>query len=71
MEKQTFAAPTSPSRWQIKMLAKGLRRLRQAPEVRPEKIHLLSRAIRSNTYHVDSRKLADCLITSLLLGFLR
>jgi anti-sigma28 factor (negative regulator of flagellin synthesis) len=53
------------------ILMKTLLGHRQAPEDRQEKIQSLSNAVRSNSYRIDCRKLADCLITSLLLGLLR
>ncbi len=71
MEKQTIVIERTPTRRQLKVLMKALWRLRQAPEVRQEKIQPLSKAIRSNSYRVDCRKLADCLITSLLFSILR
>lgn len=43
----------------------------QNPEGRQEKVISLARAIRNNAYRVDCRKLADCLIASMLLGLLR
>jgi anti-sigma28 factor (negative regulator of flagellin synthesis) len=46
-------------------------RSRPAPEARSEKIASLSKAIRNNAYRLDCRKLADCLIASLLLGLLK
>jgi flagellar biosynthesis anti-sigma factor FlgM len=37
------------------------------PEVRPEKVALLEEAVASGTYEVDPRKLANCLITKIIL----
>lgn len=71
MEKQTIIIEGATTRRQLKVLMKALRRLRQAPEVRQEKIHPISNAIRNNSYRIDCRKLADCLITSLMFGLLR
>gem|GEM_PF-6003608 len=56
---------------QLKILLKALLRLGREPEVRQEKVQSLSKAVRTKTYRVDCRKLADCLINSLLFGFLR
>ncbi len=64
--------PTSiTTQRQLKILLKALLCIGNLPEVRQEKVRHLSRAIRTNTYRVDCRKLADCLITSLLFGLLR
>jgi hypothetical protein len=71
MEKQITVIEKAPSRRQPKLLLKALWRSRQTPEVRQEKIKSLANAIHTNTYRIDCRKLADCLITSLLLGFFR
>ena len=37
------------------------------PEVRPEKVAPLREAVASGTYEVDARKLANCLITKIIL----
>ncbi len=71
MEKQTIVIERASSRRQLKVLMKALLHLGQAPDVRQEKIQPLSNAIRTNAYRIDCRKLADCLITSLLFGLLR
>ena len=71
MEKQTIAIERVRSRRQLKILMKALLRLGQAPDVRQEKIQPLANAIRSNAYRIDCRKLADCLISSLMFGLLR
>ncbi len=68
--KITNVAPPATQR-QVKILLKALLRLGQAPEVRQEKVRTLSRALQTNGYRIDCRKLADCLITSLLFGLLR
>jgi len=39
----------------------------ETPEVRPEKVEPLRKAIESGTYEIDVRKLADCLITKIIL----
>jgi flagellar biosynthesis anti-sigma factor FlgM len=36
-------------------------------EVRPEKVAPLREAVESGTYEVDARKLANCLITKIIL----
>jgi len=53
------------------VLTKTLLGHRQALEDRQKKIQTLSCAVRGNAYRIDCRKLADCLISSLLLGLLR
>ena len=37
------------------------------PEVRAEKVEPLREAVASGTYEVDARKLANCLITKIIL----
>ncbi len=37
------------------------------PEVRPEKVEPLQEAVASGTYEIDARKLANCLITKIIL----
>jgi flagellar biosynthesis anti-sigma factor FlgM len=37
------------------------------PEVRPEKVKPLREAVEQGTYEVDARKLANCLITKIIL----
>jgi len=37
------------------------------PEVRPEKVEPLQEAVASGTYEIDARKLANSLITKLIL----
>jgi flagellar biosynthesis anti-sigma factor FlgM len=39
----------------------------ETPEVRPEKVEPLQEAVASGTYEIDSRKLANCLITKIIL----
>jgi flagellar biosynthesis anti-sigma factor FlgM len=39
----------------------------ETPEVRPEKVEWLQEAVASGTYEVDARKLANNLITKLIL----
>jgi flagellar biosynthesis anti-sigma factor FlgM len=38
-----------------------------APEVRPEKVEPLQEAIASGTYEIDARKVANALITKIIL----
>jgi len=38
-----------------------------APEVRPEKVEPLREAVASGTYEIDARKLADRIITKIIL----
>ncbi len=51
------------------VILKAWFRLKPLPEVRDDKVNSLAQAIRNKTYNIDTRKLADCLIVSLLLGF--
>jgi flagellar biosynthesis anti-sigma factor FlgM len=37
------------------------------PEVRPEKVEPLREAVASGTYEIDARKVANCLITKIIL----
>ena len=37
------------------------------PEIRPEKVEPLQEAVASGTYEIDARKLANCLITKIIL----
>jgi anti-sigma28 factor (negative regulator of flagellin synthesis) len=70
MKNQPTVIATTPPRQQLRVIMKAIMRLPQAPEVRQEKIQPLHNAIRANTYRIDCRKLADCLIASLVLGLL-
>jgi flagellar biosynthesis anti-sigma factor FlgM len=38
-----------------------------APEVRPEKVEPLREAVEQGTYEIDARKLANCLVTKIIL----
>jgi hypothetical protein len=69
MKNQPLVIECTPTRRQLKVLLKAILRVRQAPEVRYHKLQPLTAAVGSNTYRVDCRKLADCLIASLLLGY--
>jgi flagellar biosynthesis anti-sigma factor FlgM len=37
------------------------------PEIRPEKVEPLREAVEQGTYEIDARKLANCLITKIIL----
>jgi flagellar biosynthesis anti-sigma factor FlgM len=37
------------------------------PEVRPEKVEPLREAVQQGAYEIDARKLANCLITKIIL----
>src|SRR5450830_1796867 len=37
------------------------------PEIRPEKVEALREAVEQGTYEIDARKLANCLIASLIV----
>jgi hypothetical protein len=39
----------------------------ETPEVRPEKVEPLLEAVASGTYEIDCRKLANCVITKIIL----
>ncbi len=39
----------------------------ETPEVRPEKVEPLREAVESGTYEIDARKVANALLTKLLL----
>jgi len=39
----------------------------ETPEVRPEKVEPLQEAVANGTYEIDARKLANSLITKLIL----
>jgi flagellar biosynthesis anti-sigma factor FlgM len=39
----------------------------EAPEIRPEKVGPLKEAVEQGTYEIDTRKLANALITKLIL----
>ena len=39
----------------------------ETPEVRPEKVEPLWEAVASGTYEIDARKLANSLITKIIL----
>lgn len=66
--KKMFSIAPVPALRHSNVLMRSLLGHRQLPEDRQEKIQSLSRAVRTNAYRIDCRKLADCLIISLLLG---
>jgi flagellar biosynthesis anti-sigma factor FlgM len=37
------------------------------PEIRPEKVEPLRKAVEQGTYEIDARKLANCLIAKIIL----
>jgi hypothetical protein len=71
VQKKKDLLEKAPPGKQTKVFLKALRRPCQAPEGGPEKMQSLSHAVHTNTYRIDCRKLADCLIAGLLMGFLR
>ena len=71
MKKPHLTVAPVPNPRQPNNLMKTLLGCGQVREERPEKIASLAKAIRNNAYRLDCRKLADCLIASLLLGLLR
>jgi Anti-sigma-28 factor, FlgM len=66
--KKMFAMAPVPMPRHHSYLMESLLGQRQVPEDRQAKIQCLSRAVRTNAYRIDYRKLADSLIFSLLLG---
>lgn len=70
MKSQVFISDHTPPRQQLKIIMKALHCLRQAPDLRDHKIQPVATALRNKTYYIDRRKLADCLITGLLMGCL-
>lgn len=71
MKKPHLTLVPVSDRRQTDGLKKTVLRSGQTTEERPEKIASLTKAIRNNTYRLDCRKLADCLIAGLLLGLLK
>jgi anti-sigma28 factor (negative regulator of flagellin synthesis) len=71
MEKQYFGMARVSSCRQPQVVMKTLQGRCPDLDERQEKIQSLSKAIRNNAYRLDCRKLADCLIASLLLGLPR
>ena len=71
MKKPRFTAAPAALLRQSNVLLQTFLSCGQVREERREKIACLSKAIRSNAYRVDCRKLTDCLIAGLLLGLIR
>lgn len=71
MKKPLFTVAPVPARRLSYVMIKTLLGYRQEREERQEKIESLSNAVQGNAYRLDCRKLADCLIASLVLGLLR
>jgi hypothetical protein len=71
MKKPHLTVAPVPNPRQPNNLMTTLLGRRQVREERQEKIASLSKAVKSNAYRIDCRKLADCLIAGLLLGLLR
>jgi flagellar biosynthesis anti-sigma factor FlgM len=63
--------PRGPGAPGLQKDAKLIEQIRQiiaeTPEVRPEKVDPLREAVASGTYEIDARKLANCLITKIIL----
>lgn len=50
-----------------KLMAQVRQIIAETPEVRPEKVEPLQEALANGTYEVDARKLANALISKLIL----
>lgn len=50
-----------------RLMQKAGQVIAQAPEVRPEKIQAIAEAVQNNTYQVDSRKVANSIIASIII----
>jgi flagellar biosynthesis anti-sigma factor FlgM len=63
--------PRWPGAPNLQRNAKLMEQIRQiiaaTPEVRPEKVEPLREAVESGAYEIDARKLANCLITKIIL----
>ena len=60
--------PEDPNLQRNDQLIEQVRQIIAAtPEVRPEKVEPLREAVEQGTYEIDARKLANCLITKLIL----
>jgi anti-sigma28 factor (negative regulator of flagellin synthesis) len=70
-QKSSGCSPSWPGAPNLQGDAKLIEQVRQiiaaTPEVRPEKVALLREAVSSETYEIDARKLANCLITKIIL----
>jgi flagellar biosynthesis anti-sigma factor FlgM len=58
-------APSLPKDEKLIDLARQI--IAATPEIRPEKVEPLREAVASGTYEIDARKLANCLITKIIL----
>jgi flagellar biosynthesis anti-sigma factor FlgM len=62
------SGPEDPNLHGNDQLIAQIRRIVAAtPEVRPEKVEPLREAVEQGTYEIDARKLANCLITKIIL----
>ncbi len=60
--------PGAPNLQRDEKLIEQVRQIIAAtPEVRPEKVAPLREAVASGTYEIEARKLANCLITKIIL----
>jgi len=53
---------------QSRLMQKAAEVANQTPEVRPEKVAPLQEAVQQGAYTVDSQKVANSLITDMILG---
>jgi flagellar biosynthesis anti-sigma factor FlgM len=61
-------APVDPNLQRNDTLIEQVRQIIAAtPEVRPEKVEPLREAVEQGAYEIDPRKLANCLITKIIL----
>ena len=62
--------PGAPNLQRNDVLIEQVRQIVAAtPEVRPEKVEPLRQAVEQGAYEIDARKLANCLITKIILDF--
>lgn len=70
-ENRSCCWPPQPGAPNLQRDEKLIDQVRQiiaaTPEIRPEKIELLQEAVASGTYEIDARKLANSLITKIIL----
>jgi flagellar biosynthesis anti-sigma factor FlgM len=60
--------PDAPNLLRNDKLIEQVRQIIAAsPEIRPEKVEPLREAVEQGTYEIDTRKLANCLITKIIL----
>ena len=68
MKKPKKKRPGAPNLQRNDKLMEQVRQIIAAtPEVRPEKVEPLKEAVANGTYEIDARKLANSLITKLIL----